>query len=254
MSQIEHFDKLAGRYDTLRAPPGVTAVHETLVREADLAGKRVLDVGCGTGANLLVLAEHFGCTPAGVDSSEAMLAEARRKLPDADLRRGVAERLPFDDASFDAVLSVEMLEHLPADVREPALLEMLRVLRPGGRLIVTFPSGGTATRLDAKLNEAFRRRHGHDHPWAIEHLEHGVPEGHEVAARLRGLVGPSATVALRHHAWAPAWIFQHMLMTVGRLFPLTAPLVRGPGLRALFNVLRRLNRTPAYRAILVVDK
>lgn len=120
MSQIQHFDRLAGRYDTLRAPPGVTAVHATLAREADLAGKRVLDVGCGTGANLAVLAQHFGCTPAGVDSFEGMLAEARRKLPDADLQRGVAERLPFDDASFDAVwmsLVVHLLDRRRASSR-----------------------------------------------------------------------------------------------------------------------------------------
>jgi ubiquinone/menaquinone biosynthesis C-methylase UbiE len=143
VSQIEHFDRLADRYDTLRAPPGVTAVHETLVREADLAGKRVLDVGCGTGANLAVLAQHFGCTPAGVDSSEGMLAEARRKLPDADLRRGVAEQLPFDDASFDAAwmsLVVHLLE------RPRAFAEARRVLVDGGRLIVVTPDADSFPR------------------------------------------------------------------------------------------------------------
>jgi SAM-dependent methyltransferase len=143
LSQIEHFDRLAGRYDMLRAPPGVTAVHETLVREADLAGKRVLDVGCGTGANLAVLAEHFGCAPAGLDSSEGMLAEARRKLPDADLRRGVAERLPFGDGSFDAVwmsLVVHLLD------RPRAFAEAGRVLVEGGRLIVVTPDADSFPR------------------------------------------------------------------------------------------------------------
>ena len=143
MSQIEHFDRLASRYDTLRAPPGVTAVHETLVREADLAGKRVLDVGCGTGANLSVLTQHFGCTPAGVDSSEGMLAEARQKLPDADLRLGVAEQLPFDDASFDAAwmsLVVHLLD------RPRAFAEARRVLVEGGHLIVVTPDADSFPR------------------------------------------------------------------------------------------------------------
>jgi ubiquinone/menaquinone biosynthesis C-methylase UbiE len=102
VSQIEHFDWIAERYDRLRAPPGVTEVHETLVREAGLAGGRVLDIGCGTGLNLRVLVESFGCDVSGVDSSEGMLAEARRKVRDADLRLGVAERLPFEDGRFDA--------------------------------------------------------------------------------------------------------------------------------------------------------
>ena len=136
MSQVEHFDRLAGRYDDLRAPPGVTVLHETLVREADLGGKRVLDVGCGTGTNLRVLAESFGCRVAGVDSSAGMLEEARRKLPDADLRRGVAERLPFDDRSFDAAL-MSLVVHLLD--RPRAFAEACRVLDTGGRLVVVTP-------------------------------------------------------------------------------------------------------------------
>jgi ubiquinone/menaquinone biosynthesis C-methylase UbiE len=136
MSQVEHFDRIAGRYDRLRAPPGVTDVHETLVREADLAGKRVLDIGCGTGINLRILSESFGCRVAGVDSSEGMLAEARRKVPDADLRLGVAERLPFDDRSFDGALMSLVVHHLD---RPSAFVEACRVLGTGGRLVIVTP-------------------------------------------------------------------------------------------------------------------
>ena len=143
MSQVEHFDRLAARYDSLRAPPGVTAVHELVVGEADLTGKRVLDVGCGTGENLRVFAESFGCHVAGVDSSEGMLAEARRKLPAADLRHGAAERLPFEDDSFDAVwmsLVVHLLD------RPRAFCECRRVLVEGGRLLVVTPDADSFPR------------------------------------------------------------------------------------------------------------
>jgi ubiquinone/menaquinone biosynthesis C-methylase UbiE len=56
MSQLDHFERVAARYDELRSPPGLTILQDTLVTEGDLAGKRVLDIGCGTGAALAVLA------------------------------------------------------------------------------------------------------------------------------------------------------------------------------------------------------
>lgn len=133
MSQTEHFDALASRYDALRVPPGLTILHETLVREGELAAKRVLDIGCGTGAALELLANEFGCTIAGIDPSDGMLAEARKRLPDADLRQGLAEALPFADASFDSatmMLSVHLLN------RPQAFAEGHRVLVPGGRLVI----------------------------------------------------------------------------------------------------------------------
>jgi ubiquinone/menaquinone biosynthesis C-methylase UbiE len=136
VSQIEHFDRIAERYDRLRAPPGVTEVHETLVREADLAGKRVLDIGCGTGVNLRILAEAFGCDVSGVDSSEGMLEEARRKMPHADLRLGVAERVPFEGGRFDAALMSLVVQHLD---RPRAFAEAFRVLGAGGRLVIVTP-------------------------------------------------------------------------------------------------------------------
>ena len=73
----------------------------------------MLDIGCGTGAHAELLARHFGCVPAGVDASDGMLAQARAKLPDADLRLGTAERLPFEDGkNFDAALMVFVVHHV----------------------------------------------------------------------------------------------------------------------------------------------
>ena len=134
MSQTDHFDAVAARYDRLRAPEGVTPVHELLVREGDLAGTRVLDIGCGTGVHAAILAEHFGCRLAGIDASAGMLAEARAKLPGADFRHGVAEELPFADGTFDAALMVLVVHHLD---RPRAFAEARRVLAPRGRLLIT---------------------------------------------------------------------------------------------------------------------
>jgi len=102
-----------------------------------LGGRRLLDVGCGDGL-YLVEAARRGAVASGVDSSEAMLAAARRRAADADvavdLRIGDAETLPFDGGSFDVVLAITVLCFL----RDPqqAINEMSRVLAPGGRLVI----------------------------------------------------------------------------------------------------------------------
>jgi SAM-dependent methyltransferase len=136
VSQREHFDSIAARYDALRVPPGLTILHDTLVREGDLAARRVLDIGCGTGAALEILARDFGCTVAGVDPSAGMLAEAEARLPEAVLREAAAESLPFADESFDAALMMTCIHLLD---RPPALREARRVLLPGGRLVIATP-------------------------------------------------------------------------------------------------------------------
>lgn len=98
------------------------------------AHSRVLDVGVGTGTNL----DHYGPDVAlvGVDASEGMLAQAREKHPGAalDLRVADATALPFADGQFDAVVATYMLCCVP-DPRA-VLAEMVRVLRPGGDLLI----------------------------------------------------------------------------------------------------------------------
>ncbi len=115
-------------------------------RALDLAeldsGAAVLDVGCGTGTLALEAAERVGKTGrvVGVDASPQQIARARskaarRRLP-VELRVGLIEGLPLPDASFDAALSTLMMHHLPDDLKTRGLSEILRVLKPGGRLVV----------------------------------------------------------------------------------------------------------------------
>jgi ubiquinone/menaquinone biosynthesis C-methylase UbiE len=97
----------------------------------------VLDVGCGTGAMGLLFAE-MGHRVTGVDLSEAMMGQARRKAAAQglalDLRRGDAESLPFEDASFDLVVNRHLLWTLPNP--EVALKEWYRVLGVGGHVLI----------------------------------------------------------------------------------------------------------------------
>lgn len=100
-------------------------------------GMRVLDVGCGTGAQL----QHYaaaGCVVTGIDLSEAMLGRARTRLGDAaDLRIAEAAHLPFDDAAFDLVTATLVVHEVAADDRQVVVKEMRRVVRADGRLLIT---------------------------------------------------------------------------------------------------------------------
>jgi ubiquinone/menaquinone biosynthesis C-methylase UbiE len=109
-------------------------------RVADAAqikvGEKVLDVACGTG--ILARSVHSRTGPtgyvAGVDPNPGMLAVAKELAPSIDWRQGAAESIPFPDRSFDTVVSQFGLMFFVD--RQQALREMLRVLTPGGRLVV----------------------------------------------------------------------------------------------------------------------
>jgi len=94
---------------------------------------RVLDVGCGAGAFLRVVAER-GCVAHGIDASEALIAFARRRLPSADLRVGEMEALPWGDDSFDIVTGFNAFFF--ANDMVAALHEAGRVAKPGAPVVI----------------------------------------------------------------------------------------------------------------------
>jgi ubiquinone/menaquinone biosynthesis C-methylase UbiE len=106
--------------------------------QADLSGKRVLEVGCGHGGGASYLTRTL--RPAaytGLDLNRAAIAFCRKrhKLPNVDFVHGDAEKLPFPDQSFDAVINVESSAAYPHFSR--FLAEVVRVLRPGGHFLYT---------------------------------------------------------------------------------------------------------------------
>ena len=132
------FGARAARYDELRPPDELWwEVFEVLVREGDLRGRRVLEVGCGTGVLAAALAEREAARVWGVDAEPAMLDVARARVPaGVGLKLGRAEELPFRDGWFERTVLRQVVQHVD---RERALPELARVLAPGGRAaIATF--------------------------------------------------------------------------------------------------------------------
>jgi SAM-dependent methyltransferase len=99
------------------------------------AGARLLDVGCGEGATVGYMRSHHRMDAAGVDTSSRLLREGKSRDVTLPLVQARAEQLPYGDESFDGVLCECVLSLVPDP--ECALSEFQRILRPGGRLILS---------------------------------------------------------------------------------------------------------------------
>jgi SAM-dependent methyltransferase len=108
---------------------------EHICRQVTDRRPRILDVGCGTGANLLLLSQYGEAE--GVDVSEDALAFCRARGLDK-VRLGAGEELPYEDGTFDLVTALDVVEHMDDDLA--GLTEMRRVLRPGGRVLLFVPT------------------------------------------------------------------------------------------------------------------
>lgn len=108
---------------------------EEICRKVTDRRPRILDVGCGTGANLMMLSQYGDAE--GVDVSEDALSFCReRGLEKVTL--GEAEKLPYEDGTFDLVTAFDVVEHIDDDLA--GLREMRRVLRPGGHVLLFVPT------------------------------------------------------------------------------------------------------------------
>lgn len=134
---IEELEKVAAAYEQLLVPALFEAWTHRLADAAEIRqGQYVLDVACGTGILARTVADYVGASGlvSGVDINPVMLAMANRIAPEIDWRKGSAEALPYEDESFDAVVSQFGLMLFSSP--ETALREMMRVLKTGGHFAV----------------------------------------------------------------------------------------------------------------------
>jgi SAM-dependent methyltransferase len=127
------YDQVADAYARhRRVHPGELAALERAATDRLHAqsAARVLEVGCGTGNYVIALHRHLGCPSWGIDPSAEMLARARGRAPGIAWQKGRAEELPYPDACFDLVFSVDVIHHV--EDRAAYVRESYRVLDRGG--------------------------------------------------------------------------------------------------------------------------
>jgi ubiquinone/menaquinone biosynthesis C-methylase UbiE len=153
-----------------QAPVYAAALHHAPVRPGD----RVLDVGCATGVFLRMCADR-GATVSGLDASGALLALARERVPEADLRVGDLQVLPYADATFDAVTG--FTSFFFADDIVAALREAGRVARPGAPVVIQVFGRPELCDLEALKAAVMRfRDHAEDEYWRPGIVEELVPQ------------------------------------------------------------------------------
>jgi len=143
------YKRSAKKYDIL-TEPFTTALRRIGMKVyPPKEGMLVLDVGCGTGTNLSLYHEA-GCSVFGIDSSPAMLAEAKNKLGgQVELLLGSASEMHYPDEFFDLVTGMQTLHEMPRKIRLQVMNEMVRVLKKEGRILlidyhpgsIRFPKG-----------------------------------------------------------------------------------------------------------------
>jgi SAM-dependent methyltransferase len=197
---------------------GRRRILEQFVRDAlpsTGASPRILDVGCGTGANLELLTRHGAAQ--GLDASAQALAFCRdRGL--TRVCRGVLESLPYRDASFQLVTALDVIEHLDDDLS--ALREMHRVLAPGGRALVFVPA---FMFLWGRQDEVSEHRRRYRLPQLL------------ARAREAGFEVERATYA-NFALFAPIWAARRVIRTLG----LKPPSENSVNIDALNGVLGQL--------------
>ena len=221
------------------------------------AGGRVLDVGAGSEGIARWLPRGWSVT--ALDSVWDDYGNARGDGTGPATRvTGDARSLPFPDGSFDAVVCLDVVEHIPPADRPGVLQELRRVC--AGRLLVACPTGAPALEADRRLEQHYRGRGVEPPGWLAEHLSHGLPESEELAGagragdrvELLGLESIHAHLLLAR--MESRFATAAALGALARLLAPALPASRARDPRgAILRALRGQDRAPTYRTMVVVD-
>lgn len=195
-----HPEKWAKHLESLEQP----MFEATLAALEPLEGLQLIDVGCGSGLALTIAAER-GAIVSGLDASEGLLDVAQDRLPDADLRVGEIEALPYEPETFDRVSSFNVIQY--AGDPKVAVGELARVCRPGGKVALGLwgePAKCETEALFARLRSLAPSPPGTVAPLAVS--EPGVVESLLEDAGLSVTGGGAIPLPFRFADLEEAWI------------------------------------------------
>ncbi len=133
----EDYNAIAGQFSRTRTTKGIMWQDLAPFLDYTSSGDRVLDLGCGNGRLYFALMDKK-IEYIGVDNSEKLIEEAKKKAPEVDFKLVDILKLPFPSDYFDKVYCIATLHHIPSkEIRKEVLEEMRRVLKPNGLLIIT---------------------------------------------------------------------------------------------------------------------
>ena len=192
----------------------------------------VLDVGGGTG-DLYDLSGNKNVTIFDINYEELNIA----KKKGLKIVKGDALKLPFNDKSFDTVISVATLEHISKEKRNKFLDELIRVSKK--RILIYTPYGETGEKYDKKLYD-FRKKIGREDKWTLEHIKNGLPRIEELKNKF-----PNAKIKKIQNS--QSWYFLMILQSI----PIINKIL--PGI-AYFILKPIHNREPTIGLLLFVGK
>lgn len=218
-------------------------VLERVISHLELSPRtRILDAGCGSGRNMVELARHGEVT--GIELSPASVAVARERRT-GDVLEGSVLEMPFEPASFELAVSLDVIEHLQDD--RAALRELRRVVAPGGALLVTVPAYPWLWSRHDVINHHHRRYRkrtllaaAQDAGWSCERTTHFNSLLLPVAIALRALEPLNrASTASSLDLWVPPAplnsLLQQPLNLEARLIGRGGRIPAGLSLLALFR-------------------
>ena len=170
--------------------------------------------------------------------------------PKLTMEIGKAEKLNFADEFFDVVISSDMLEHLPPDIREKAIFEMIRVAKLG--VVIGVPCGDMAVQHDMELRQEYLKIHKKEFPFLSEQVEYGLPDRADIITyinraskkldkKIKLLVNGNENMRIRKFLMT-GWVSPNFLMNIffRKILLLAVPL------------FRLLERPPYYRQLFFV--
>ncbi len=159
---------------------------------------------------------------------------------------GSATSMPFKDRSFDYVISVDCLEHIPPKLRAKAVKEMFRVAKK--QIYLTFPVGSHSQNIDKRLDQYFYERNGEHFTYLTEHVDYGLP-GFDF---IPNLVAEHADWQLKVHGNTSTWLWVLLLKMGFSNVPWQTSIYRR--LLLLLPLLKHFNFAPCYRQLYIITR